>query len=167
MCPIIQNEETHQVKLELFLVIRLVELDWLKEGGLKSCPIVPSNIKQTLLTLNISNILLILGEMEKHCAMHSIKGCLRSPIWMFFLEKVQTAFDPPPPNFWKLHCAFFAKKTQCNFQNSGGGGQRPFGLFPKKTSKSGNGDTPLGTNHALLRNPGAGLVTERRCSKKD
>ena len=25
-----------------------------------------------------------------------------------FLEKVQTAFDPPPPRFWILHCAFFA-----------------------------------------------------------
>ena len=27
-----------------------------------------------------------------------------------FLEKFQTAFDPPPhPHFWKFHCAFFAK----------------------------------------------------------
>ena len=26
-----------------------------------------------------------------------------------FLENSQTAFDPPPPHFWKLHCAFFCE----------------------------------------------------------
>ena len=27
-----------------------------------------------------------------------------------FLEKFRTAFDPPPPHFRKLHCAFFLRK---------------------------------------------------------
>ena len=38
-----------------------------------------------------------------------VLGVTGSPKMDVFLENSQTALTPPPPYFWKLHCAFFCE----------------------------------------------------------